>query len=768
MTAALPDRLLGRRRAVAFAIAMLAGLLALSAGGAESVEQMLRGARDQIRAHPASGQVAIVEIDSRSLRELATWPWPRRYHAALVDRLHQAGAHSIGFDVDFSSQSNPVDDAAFAAALARADGGVMLAALRQQIAADSDEMVENVPIPELHDHAFLAAVNVIPDPDGQVRQMPLGLVIGGVPRPSLAALTAERDAASDGSFAIDYAIDPASIPRFSFVDVVTGRTPAAALRDKRIIVGATAVEIGDRYAVPSHGVIPGVVIQALGAETLLAGPPPASASALWPLLLAFLVLGAALWGERRLLRAALFALGTLAVLAMPLAGEQFGALSFPLLPALSALGAGLVAALALHTFHRIRQRAHADAATGLPNGLALFLAASDIATPIVVARIERFAAIAAGIGPAATTNLIHRVADRLGFGHDRIIYRIDEAHLAWIEPGDGAASLEERIEGLAALMRTPVDCGRPIDVALSFGVADPVAAGARQQIADAALAAERAAARGARWERFAAGEETDWHLSLCAELDAAIAAGQIWNAYQPKLDIGSGRIAGAEALVRWNHPERGPIPPDRFIPVIEAQGRARDLTLHVLRTALTDAAGWRAQGLELGVAVNISATLLRDSEFAAMLEQEIAAARIPASCVTLEVTESAAMRDSGEAIAALESWRALGVAISIDDYGTGQSSLAYLQTLPATELKIDKSFVTGLAYNEREAIMVRSTIALAHELGMKVVAEGIEDATCLARLAEMGCDTGQGWHIGKPMPSAELLGLCQRQIRAAA
>src|SRR5205085_9266644 len=129
----------------------------------------------------------------------ATWPWPRRYHGELVDRLRQAGAHSIGFDVDFSSRSNPVDDAAFAAALARADGGVMLAALRQQAAADSDDMVENVPIPELHDHAFLAAVNVIPDDDGQVRQVPLGLEIGGVPRPSLAALTAESAAAIDGS-----------------------------------------------------------------------------------------------------------------------------------------------------------------------------------------------------------------------------------------------------------------------------------------------------------------------------------------------------------------------------------------------------------------------------------------------------------------------------------------------------------------------------------------------------------------------------------------
>ena len=318
-------------------------------------------------------------------------------------------------------------------------------------------------------------------------------------------------------------------------------------------------------------------------------------------------------------------------------------------------------------------------------------------------------------------------------------------------------------------MRAPIECGRLIDVVVAFGVADPVADDPRQQIAHAGLAAERAAGRGALWERFAGGdEEADWHLSILSELDAALAQGHVWNAYQPKMDIATGRIVGVEALVRWDHPERGPIAPDRFIPQVEAQGRASDLTLAVLRRALEDAARWRAQDIQLDVAVNISATLLLDASFAVLLEREIAAARLPAGCVTLEVTESAAMKDSEQAIAALNSWRALGLKISIDDYGTGQSSLAYLQNLPATELKIDKSFVVDLAANDRNAIMVRSTIAMAHELGMKVVAEGIEDGDCLARLREMGCDTAQGWHIGKPMPATHIAAFLRERERAAA
>jgi EAL domain-containing protein (putative c-di-GMP-specific phosphodiesterase class I)/CHASE2 domain-containing sensor protein len=757
MTLGLVDRILGRRGAIATALALLAGLFALSGGSGESLDRLLRTTRDGIRTHAASGQIHIVEIDAHSLREIAQWPWPRRHHAALIDRLHQAGAGLIAFDIDFSSRSNPEDDAAMAGALRRAEGGVILATLRQQSRSGSSDTVENVPIAMFRDNAFLAAVNVVPDGDGRVRQMLLGLKTGGVPRPSLAALVAEREARIDQSFAIDFSIDPASIPRHSFVDVIQGRVPAGALRGRRILIGATAVENGDRYAVPGHGVMPGVVIQALAAETLLAGPPPRVASGGWALVLALLVVVATMRPGRRPLRAAVFAVGVIAMLALPLAAEQWLASSFPVAPALYAFFAAGLAASILHFGHRFRQRTLADNATGLPNLEALAIAAGG--TAIVVARIDRFAAIAAGLGAAATVSLVHRIADRVGFGDDRAIYRIDEAHLAWIEPVDGEATRGARIGALAALMRSPVDCGRLIDVALSFGIADADPKGPRQQAANAVLAAEHAAREGAPWQKFEYGqtEETNWHLSLLGELDAAMENGQVWIAYQPKLDIRSGRIFGVEALVRWDHPQRGAIGPDQFIPLLEAHGRARDLTLHVLSRALEDAAGWRASGRDLDVAVNISAALLLDPTFAIALETEVRAARIPPECVTLEVTESAAMRDSDRAIAALQSWRALGLNISIDDYGTGQSSLAYLQTLPATELKIDKSFVATIVSDSRNAIMVRSTIAMAHELGMTVVAEGVEEANCLRLLAEMGCDTAQGWHVGKPMDATRLI-----------
>ncbi|MGZ8361279.1 MAG: putative bifunctional diguanylate cyclase/phosphodiesterase [Allosphingosinicella sp.] len=761
--------LLARRYGIARALAVLVGVFVLFTGGGQALDQQLRSIRDSVRAHPASGEVVLVEIDRRSLDAISVWPWPRRHHGALIDRLTAAGARSITFDVDFSATSNPADDRAMAAALERAGGAVVLATLRQREAAGSSNFVDNIPAIPFRDHAFLASVNVSPDTDGSVRQMPLGLETAGLPRPSLSSMVAERQAETGRFFAIDYAIDPATIPRHSVIDVVRGAVPAEALRGKRILVGATAVEMGDRYPVSRYGVIPGVVIQALAAETLIQGPVPASASGFWPLLLALLlVLATARPGGAW--RRVAFGAGTLFVLGLPLAGEHWLALSFALAPALAALAVAAMADFALDIADCFRRRTLTDADTGLPNLAALEMAARVANSPLVIARIDRFAAIAAGLGPAATINLIHRVADRLGFGHEHRIHRIDEDGLAWLEPVVSEAALKQRLDGLVALMRTPVDCGRLVDVTLIFGVAGPAPSGCRQQIANASLAAVRAARDGVRWALFDedGGHETNWHLSLLGELDAAMATGELWNAYQPKLDIATGRIVAVEALVRWAHGERGAIGPDQFMPLVEEHGRARDLTLHVFDRALADASRWRVQGHDIAVAVNVSATLLHDDEFVGLLRDRLADASLPPERITIEVTESAAMKAPERAIAALESWRALGLKISIDDYGTGQSSLNYLQKLPATELKIDMSFIRTLADDPRNAIMVRSTIALAHELGMKVVAEGVENEACLRLLAEMGCDTAQGWHIGRPMDAAAFEALLAGGARQAA
>jgi CHASE2 domain-containing sensor protein len=347
-------RLVNRRRALTKGAAVVLGALVLVTGAGQGIDRMLRLARDDLRAHPASGEVQIVEIDERSLQAIDRWPYPRRYHAQLIDRLEAAGVRSIAFDVDFSSLSNPVDDGALAASLRRAGGGVILPTLRQQESSQSSRYVDNIPAKLFRENAFLASVNVRPDSDGNVRQMLLGLTTGGVPRPSLATMVAERQAEIDRSFDVDYSIDPDSIPRHSFIDVIGGRVPASELRGKRIIVGSTAVEIWDRYSVPNHGVIPGVVIQALAAETLLNGPVPSSTSGLWALLLALALIAATIRPGNPTRRMLGFGAGTAAILALPLAGEQWFALTFPIAPAVAALSLASALALLFHFVGRFR------------------------------------------------------------------------------------------------------------------------------------------------------------------------------------------------------------------------------------------------------------------------------------------------------------------------------------------------------------------------------------------------------------------------------
>ncbi|MEO7178733.1 MAG: EAL domain-containing protein [Allosphingosinicella sp.] len=739
--------LLERWRTLAILLAAALGVVTLWTDAGDGLDQALANQRAGWRQRAASGEVHIIEIDDRSIAAFKVWPWPRSIHAAAIDRLRQSKVALIAFDVDFSSPSEPNEDSRLAAALRRAGGSVILPAFRRGTGPDA------VPLPELASEAFLAAADVVPDAHGELRDIFYGVEVAGVPRPSLASMIAERPGEVGQLFPIDRAIDPASIPRHSMVDLVAGRIPPSALAGKRILIGGTAVELGDHYTLPRHGILKGVVAQALAAETLLEGSPPVPVGGGWALALILAVAAACLGLRRgRHMASAFAAAGAATVLILPAAGDWLG-LQVTVAPALIALAAAAAAGAAGRAAWRRRETSLADAETGLPNLAALERdgARTGPAT-IAVARIDGFADLLSALGPDGTLALVRSVAERLAFAAsaDRV-YRIDEAGLAWIEPEEQA--LDERFETIDAVMRAPFAAGRSVEVRTHFGAARGVGADARQLCADAGLAALHAAERGHRWQLFTArdSERASWRVSLLAELDSALARGELWNAYQPKLDLRTGAITGVEALVRWDHPERGTLAPDSFIPLIEQHGRAADLTLHVMAQALADAAAWSAGGLALGVAVNISATLLHDHVFLHRLEQLLQASGFPAGKVTLEVTESAAMADPDSAAAALESWRKLGVGVSIDDYGTGQSSLSYLQRMPATELKIDRSFIAAMAAGPRDRILVRSTIAMAHELGLAVVAEGVEDDVCLELLSEMGCDLIQGYGISRPV-----------------
>lgn len=744
------------RGAVLFA-ALLTAFLMLQSGAGWGLETDLRSARDTLRSHPASGEIVIVEIDAASLAEIDTWPWPRSNHGHLVDRLNEAGAVTIAFDVDFSSHSTPGEDQAFARSLAESRALVLLPAFRQLAGSGRSQLIDSEPIAEFRDNAFLAAVNIRPDANdnGQVRRALLGVSTNGYPRPSLAAMISGTQGVSDTDFPIDFSIDPDTIPRFSFADIVAGRFDTRDLAGKTVIVGATAIEMGDRYAVPNHGVISGVVIQALAAETLLAGSIPAEQGPDIALMIALFGVFILIAQGNLSFRIAGACGVVVAVMLMPFIMEQWFGATAEIVPALAVLGAAGSTGLGALGLRKYRRTALLDKESGLSNRTAL---ASESAykahITIVVGQIDGFAEIAALFSAADIADFFQVLRRRLTVATNGAIYRIGNGLIAWHCDDMDNEDLGGHLDAVAALLRSPIEIGsHRIDANLFFGVASGMGKDVSALAKGASLAAQQSAKSGQRWDRYVEGDDTEgkWKLALLGELDTAMENRDLWVALQPKLDIRSGKTFGAEALIRWDHPIRGVIHPDSFIPLVEQRGRMKDLTLYTVDIVLEALADWQSNGIDIGIAVNVSATLLDDQSFLAAVSERIAQSAIKPAGLTIEITESATMEDPDTAIAGMETLRAMGVRLSIDDYGTGQSTLTYLKRMPANEIKIDKSFVQGIEASTSDRTLVRSTIELAHELGFKVVAEGIEDARCLEILAEFGCDIAQGYFLGKPM-----------------
>ena len=720
-----------------------------------TLENGLRALIAQLATQDASGQVHIVEVDAQSVAAAKTWPWTRDHYARLIRQLDAAGARSIVFDIAFSSPSTPEGDAAFAEAIAEIRTPVVMPTFTQGVAENSKRRLDDLPIPAFRENTSLASASVLPDNDARVRRMVFGTITDGVPRPSMSAQIAGLSGAANTSFPIDYSIEPSSIPRHSFAAVEQGSFDKAGVAGKDIIVGATAIELGDRYGVPVHGVIPGVTIQALAAETLIAGVPLELG---WmPLVLLALPLAYIMAQSRTYMQtAATFAGSCGFVVSLQAYAYHGGRMFADGVPALA-----LLAAVALSQTLRIarvqlREKALIDSESGLSNALAFARKNHAEGAIVATAYIKQFDAIQSVVGKDEIGNFIQRLAEKIQYiaGVDTV-FRADTRIIAWTHDGEHASLIEQfnRIE--RALLKPLEIVGKRVDVAVCFGIA------AEHDLAAASRAASEALREGKLWHAHEDAEAAmvEQRVSLMGELDDALAAGQITVVYQPKLRLATDRIESVEALVRWHHPQRGFLRPDHFIPLAEETNRIEALTLYVLRQTITDLRDWCERGAIITAAVNISAKLISSDSFMGAAERIVRETGVPRQRLIFEVTESATMSDPDLAARNLMRFCDLGVAISMDDYGTGQSTLSYLQLLPLSELKIDRAFIEHAHVERSDALLVRSTIQLAHSLGLRVVGEGVEVAECLEFLREAGCDYAQGYFISKPISPQELLPL---------
>ncbi|HET9159531.1 MAG TPA: GGDEF domain-containing protein, partial [Caulobacteraceae bacterium] len=413
---------------------------------------------------------------------------------------------------------------------------------------------------------------------------------------------------------------------------------------------------------------------------------------------------------------------------------------------------------------RITQLALNDAETELPNRLALEQAVERLAAegPLAVAAlgVERFSHIRGAIGYGLSSAMIGEIGRRLqSLAPRATVARISTDTLVAALPSSTMEEAESFIVGLREMLEKPVRVGdATVDVAVTVGLAAwPDHAQAAGALVDrASIALDQARSSGRRLGRFdeALYGDPAANLSLMSEMLEAIGKGRLHVHYQPKYDLRAGKVTALEALVRWPHPKRGNLSPDLFVGMAEETGHIRQLTDFVLAKALADQRALLACGHKMAISVNLSGRLVGDEEFT---ESALAQAAGRAGKLCLELTETAVIENPDAALAQLDRFVSAGIEISIDDYGSGLSSLAYLKQIRASELKIDKAFVTDMAQSQRDALLIRSTIDLAHGLGMRVVAEGVEEETAAALLSGMGCDFAQGYFIAKPAPLKELL-----------
>jgi EAL domain-containing protein (putative c-di-GMP-specific phosphodiesterase class I)/CHASE2 domain-containing sensor protein len=723
----------------------VAGLIFGLIGAGEVFEDILRVTRNGMHDHNASGQVVVIKVDDQSLHQYGNWPWPRRSQALLVDRLSAARANRIFYDINFSFASNPADDHAFADAIERSGRVTLLT--RYRIGPDGGTLVNSQPLPQFAKHSRLGVASVEYNWENAVWRLPYSAVVGQQTVPSFAAALANVQGAPNQGFPLDYSVKFSTIPAYSAGDVLSGRVGARQLAGKDVIIGIASDVIGDSYFIPGYGRSFGVYVHAFGAETLKQGRP-VDLGWFMALVLGLAVAVLTLTRKRGLERLAILGTAIVALQVVP-AFLEARLIFVDITPALFVL---LVVSAALG-WRRFRARGMVNPVSNLPNLNALRTNRDGRKQALIAARILNYDEISATLPANGERQFVDQIVSRLRVGAaDRTLYQGDGGIFAWFE--EPSAPFGNHLDALYSLFRNPARiAGKPLDLSIAFGVELGSSRSLDNRLASALVAAEEAAHDGLKWKYHDPDtlEDASWKLSMLSQLDSAIDTGEVWVAYQPKLELSTRRIIGAEALARWTHPEKGPIAATEFVAAAEQHNRIAKLTDFVLETAVAAATQINKRGSEFGIAVNLSARLLTDKGFTLRLSALLARHGLAPHHLTLELTETAALAGSGEGLEMIARLRDLGIRISIDDYGTGLSTLEYLKKIPASEIKIDQSFVKGIVENRSDRLMVQSTIGLAHSLGRKVVAEGVEHREILDLLITMDCDIAQGFAVGRPM-----------------
>lgn len=738
---------------------LIALLLALSTV-LSPFDQMSWALQARISNFQASGDIVYVGSGADLTDPLQ--PDHRIDLAETLDRLREAGVDRVYLDLAFAEPSTPAADTRLNTALRAFDGDAFIV---QNVASGLNgelQMARTVApvgsgVPVVGSHRWQNYL-------GYAWDMRYSVDSDGVQLPTLPASIAGIDRAG-GLFPINYGFDMASIPSYQFNELADATGPLgsqpelpAGLAEKVVVIGNVNRSDTNAPNIPGHIEVPASMVDIYAAETLKAGYDRLIYSEMVALVLL----------------AALFLISQIGngVLRYASYGLLIGSLPVALV-ATAKIGMmmsvmGSLALLAIYAVLRARSKwrnnlRKVDPATGLPTFAALE-ADKDVAETIpaiIVARIHRFEEVRKTLPGDLHAEYILRIVSRLKAAKkDALIYMGPGHSIAWTFPEKEPALIREHLEGLRALFSSPLLVGdNQVDVGITFGVDITPSPNVGRRLAAAVDAAESTTEtyEPIAIAELASDEDLIWNISLQARIDNALANGEIYTIFQPKVLVQTGELVGVEALVRWRDPVKGLIPPDHFIRQCENTGRMGHLTRHVLTQSCNAGNGFASHGMPLPVAVNISATLVHERDIVRMVSEVLQQTGFDPHLLTLEITETYRISNHDRAAEILDELSALGPKISMDDFGVGAASLEALQRLPFNELKIDRLFTSAIKDDPKAAAIVRSVLRLGKDLRIIVVAEGVEDEATLTILRDSGCLVAQGFAISRPISFDEIL-----------
>ncbi|MBA4764037.1 MAG: EAL domain-containing protein [Erythrobacter sp.] len=709
--------------------------------------------QSRITEHQPSGDIVFVRTEPGMADP--NLPHRRIELANALRELDQQGAGRVYLDIAFPQGSSEEADRKLSAAIEALGPRAIIVNKIERSRTSDDRIITTLPAigGEARRVASRQATNWL----GFSWRREFAHDVKGQRQPSLAASIAGIEDTRAGNFEVDYTIDLQDIPTVDLANVNHADT-VLGFAGRTVVIGEGAGIAETQLRVPGHYSVPESYLAIYGAESLKAGRTGflggLPALAMFVLLFAMLV---ALAGSRKRRHIAY----AIVVTSLPL-GFYLGSIT-----GIRTELSYCAAALLIYAIFRSRARwkhrmALVDNETGLPKLRALEISSSQdihIRGHLVVARIHGYEHVFKTLPRADRAQYILKLVERLRATKVDLTIYSEGHHLAWHSTEENGNNLTEHLEGLRAMFAAPINvAGSSIDVGISFGVAkldgDPTArlaaAVAAAEESSEALLPIKVAESSSRFDEL-------WDISLRARIDEAMSAGEIFCVYQPKIDTRNGNMTGVEALVRWQDPARGFIPPMHFIAQCEKAGRMEALTEFVFQHACAAGRLMHFRGRSIAISVNISATLLADMKIVGMVRDVLQSTGFDPRFLVLEVTETSRISNLETAEMVLNELKGLGTRISMDDFGVGETNFETFFELPFDEVKIDRLFVANIAKSAKAKAIVTSIVQMGRDARIGVVAEGAEDLETLKLLTEIGCTHVQGYILARPMSLDNLL-----------